>query len=581
MPIECDRAPSARGPMRIRVAIARRLRTCGSALLALTGVSVAAAAFGPATSPDVTPAPPALVVVMSVDQMRGDYVDRHRHQWTRGLKRLLERGAVFAQAAYPYMNTVTCAGHATIGTGTWPATHGMVLNEWWDRKTATRVWCTDDPSVSNIGHGGSATGGDSAAHLRVPTLADELRAQSAVAPHIVSVSLKARAAITLAGRRGDLIAWIARSGRDGWATSTAFAPDRVPFLDRFVAEHPIDADRGKVWARTLPDGAYAFDDDGLGERRTGWTATFPHALAGAGDETGRFYDQWVASPFADEYLGRLALAAAEHFTLGRGRGTDFLAVSFSALDSIGHSFGPRSHEVQDTLVRLDATIGDLLDGLDRLVGLDRYVVALTGDHGVAPIPEQMAELGVAAGRISTSDLAAQVDAALVPHLGPGPHVAALIYTELYFRPGVHDRLLANPVAMRAVVDTLERAPGIDRVIDGRDLESGSIAPDDRLARAAARGYAPGRSGDLLVIPRPYWISGTSVTTHGTAYLYDARVPVILAGPGVRPGTYLEAASPADIAPTLAHLVGITLPSPDGRVLREALLGIRAETDQPK
>ena len=243
------------------------------------------------------------------------------------------------------------------------------------------------------------------------------------------------------------------------------------------------------------------------------------------------------------------------------------------LDAVGHAFGPRSHEVQDTLVRLDATIGELLAALDAKVGAGRYVVALTGDHGVAPIPEQMKAMGVEAGRVDLRAVTASVEDVLVKRWGAakdgGKYVAHVAYTDLYFAPGVVDRLKAEPAVMKEVIDTMERVEGVLRVIPSHTLPE-VHGTDDRLVRAARLSYMPDRSGDLFIMPKPYWLMSSAGTTHGTGYFYDERVPVLLFGAGIKPGKYWGAASPADLAPTLAALCGITMARPDGRVLSEAL-----------
>ncbi|MBI2833765.1 MAG: alkaline phosphatase family protein [Acidobacteria bacterium] len=545
----------------------RRRLLCSAAGLALilaqTGATAAALTA------------PKLVVILVVDQMRADYVDKYGHHWTAGLRRLVDQGAWFRQASYPYLPTVTCAGHATISTGTFPATHGMVLNAWWDRQAGRRVNCTEDPHAPLIGYGGEVTkGGDSASRLRAYTFTDELRAQSPVKPRIITLSEKPRSAIMLAGHAADAATWL---GEDGvWVTSRAYAAAPVTFIEQFTREHPIAADFGKSWNLTLPEPAYVFAQSSAGlDPPAGWTMKWPHVLSGTSRQPDTaFYGQWKESPFADEYLARLAETAVDALALGQGPGIDFLGVSFSALDVVGHDFGPTSREVQDMLVRLDATIGRLLAHLDRKVGPDSYVVALTADHGVAPVPEQIAPLGFEAGRVIAAEIVERVEQALAPMLGPGKKVATMLFSELYFEPGIDEKLLANPAAMHAARDAIRSAPGIARVFRGEELRDGR-AWDDPLARAVALTYFPGRSGDFVIVPKPYWlmssIGTTSIgTTHGTANAYDTRVPIILMGHGLAPGQYLQPATPADIAPTLAFLCGITLPRPDGRVLAEAI-----------
>ena len=513
---------------------------------------------------------PKLIVILVVDQMRADYFDRYSQQWSAGLKRLMDQGAWFRLAAYPYLNTVTCPGHATISTGAFPQTHGIPLNEWWDRTEARLVPCTEDLRSPLVSYGPPVKGGESPWALRVPTLADELRVQLPIVPRVVTVSLKARSSVILAGRRADASTWFDDEGV--WGTSAAFAKAPVPVVQRVLAAHPMERELDAVWTRTLPPEAYLFEDAGVGERPPpGWTSTFPHPLnfPEAPATGGARFERWDRSPYADEYLAWIAEAAVDELKLGQGAGLDYLAVSFSALDRVGHRFGPRSHEVQDTLVRLDRTIARLLDHLDRAVGHDRYVVALTADHGVAPIAEQTQAQGLAAGRLSAQKAADAVNAAIEPYLGTGKHVARMVYTDLYFAPGVYERLQAKPEALRAAIDALLKIEGVSQVYRKEDLVRG-VETFDPSRRAAALSYVADRSGDLIIVPQPYYYLSSDATTHGTAYQYDARVPVFLAGLGIKPGEYLSAATPADIAPTLAFLAGIELSASEGRVLAEAL-----------
>ena len=524
-------------------------------------------------------APPALVVVIVVDQMRADYVQRYGFQWTGGLRRLIDRGAWFSRAAYPYLTTVTCVGHATISTGAFPRTHGIVGNAWFDRDLGRSVGCSFDPSVTTVSYAAPVAGGEGPSRLRAATLTDELRAQVPVPARVVTMSIKERTAIALAGHRADAVTWF-NATAGGFVTSSAYTSARVPFVAAFTTANPVTADFGKEWTRTLPAERYLFADAGRGEKPASyWSAEFPHALTSKSDvPDAQFFEAWGASPFSDDYLGRLAIASVDALKLGQGPGTDFLGISFSALDLVGHDFGPASHEVQDTLARLDRTIGALLGHLDRTVGAGNYVIALTADHGAAPIPEQAAALGIDAGRLDGALVRQAAQTALASALGPGPNVVRSQYSDLILDPDVVEKLRRDPRALDEVLRAIKAVPGIAAAFFAEQLDSHAAA-GDRVARAALLSYYPGRSGDLIVMPKPYWFfvaaDGSaqpgSATSHGTMYGYDQRVPIILFGKGIKPGEYARAVTPADIAPTLAYLCGVTLADADGEVLGEALV----------
>jgi predicted AlkP superfamily pyrophosphatase or phosphodiesterase len=526
---------------------------------------------------------PKLVVMVVVDQLRADFISRHEKAFTSGINRLLKEGASFDRAAYPYLNTVTCAGHSTIGTGAFPYRHGMILNAWFDRAVQASAECTLDPSVKEISYNGLTGSGDSGRQILVPTLADHLRQQRN--GRVVSLSLKARSAIGMAGHGADAIVWF--DDRGGWATSTAFSPAAVPFVQQFVDANPITADYGKTWERLLEEAVYQHADDREGERPpTGWTRTFPHRLGTPEGKPDRaFYTQWARSPLADEYLARMAMHAVEALDLGRGQGIDFLGVSFSTLDMVGHGFGPESHEVQDIVFRLDRTLGRLMDHLDAKVGRGNYVLGLSADHGVGPVPEQV----TGGGRQSSAEIRSAIDGALTPIFGPAPtpaprpgapatatpprasYVVYTAYTDLYLAPGVMDRLKRDEKAMAAVSAALKALPGIEHAFRADDLDDPAArTSSDPVRRAAALSYHAGRSGDLVVVPRELWLLSTAATTHGTLHTYDQRVPVMLFGAGVKPGRYTRTATPADIAPTLAALAHFTFSNTDGQILAEAV-----------
>jgi predicted AlkP superfamily pyrophosphatase or phosphodiesterase len=496
--------------------------------------------------------------------MRADYVDHFQRDWTGGFKRLLTRGAWVRRASYPYLETITCAGHATIVTGAFPHTHGIFQNAWWDRDLGKQMTCTEDPGTSNVGYVAEVSGGDSPYRLQIPTLVDELR--TARGAHVATLALKDRSAIMLAGHGGDAVTWIGEP-MDSWQTSKVYSRDGVAPVKAFLETNHISDDFGKTWTRLLPESRYKGPDNGRGEAPpAGWTTVFPHELTGtAGKPDATYFAQWQRSPFANAFIGRFAASLVESLKLGQHETTDVLGVSFSTPDLVGHIFGPRSQEVQDIYAQLDRTLETLFDRLDALVGPDEWVIALSADHGVTPIPEQLIAEGKDAGRINPAALANAVEERLGPVLGSGPHVALLYGEDLYFHKQTFDRLQSSPDLLKSVIKTIAATPGIHKVLRGEEVRDAEGSPDP-LLRAAALSYVPGRSGDLIVIPKAGWLFSARGTNHGGFSADDRQVPILLMGPGIKPGKYDEPATPADIAPTLALLAGVSLPHAEGRPL---------------
>lgn len=533
---------------------------------------------------------PKLVVLIVVDQMRADYVDKFRFQWTGGFKRLVTEGAWFRDAAYPYAATETCVGHATISTGAFPSTHAMVANAWWERAQQKMVTCTSDPdpNVKNIGYAGvTPKGADTAWRMAVPSFAEELKFQTTGAARVVTFSLKARAALTMAGHKADAATWF-DSG--GWVTSSPYGIQ--PFIEEQAKAHPPRADYGKTWTLSLPEKSYWYGERALGAvPPDGWDLTFPHPLrgrSGSAEPDTTFYEQWASSPYADTALTALAEKAVDALHLGGATGTDFLGISYSSVDYVGHAFGPRSREIQDILIRLDKDLGDLFAHLDQKVGRGNYVVAFSADHGVVPVPEEMETTGADAGVLHLPELQARIEKALEPFQYAKPAIARVTGSDIYFAPDVYDKLRQDHAAMQAVIDAALSQPGVAAVYRAEELAD-RPATQSPVHRAEALSYFPGRSGDLFIVPKPYWLMDSTPpgksrsygTGHGTPYNYDQHVPVLLMGYGIQPGEYFRPVTPADIAPTLAALCGITLSSRDGHILSEALETSTAGTTKTK
>jgi predicted AlkP superfamily pyrophosphatase or phosphodiesterase len=552
----------------------RRALVLSVGLMLGTGFGDTALA-APKTGPG---AQPKLVVLISVDQMRADYVDQFGKAWKKGLRRLYREGAVFTAARFPYLNTITCAGHSTIGTGAFPHRHGMVLNGWWSRERNKVVECTDDANspVVSYGEASASTIGHSAFNLQVPSLADAMKSSLTPKPRVVAFSSKARSAIGLVGKAGDVVTWLEIRG---WVTSKAYAVAPNPMVAAVVDRHPINGLVAKPWTKLGPERVYKFGDEDSTERppMPFWTPKFPHVLqvpadakAGTSQTPLLPLAAWERGPGPDAMLLEFAKSALSEMKLGQSEGTDVLALSFSQLDSVGHPFGPRSHEVQDILLRLDGLLGELLTTLDRKVGKNRYVLALTADHGVADYPERLAKEGVDAGRVSMGGISRAVNEAIATELGsPSRYVANVIYTELYLNAGVMDRLRAKPGAIARVAAAIQSRPGVMEVYSADQLKDPTTASSP-LQRAAALSHFPARSGDFTFVPKRNWITTSTGTTHGTANDYDQHVPVIMYGTRFKRGNYNAESSPADIATTLAALLGVPLPTAEGRVLNEAI-----------
>jgi predicted AlkP superfamily pyrophosphatase or phosphodiesterase len=514
---------------------------------------------------------PKLAVLIMADQMRADYIDRFGSDWSAGLKRLLTEGARFTNALYPYLTTVTCAGHATVATGAFPHVHGIQQNAWYDRASRRQVACTDDESVRPVryaGQGGRV--GHGARRLVIPTLADELRRQRGA--RVVSLSLKARSAIMMAGHGGDAVIWRS-DALDAWESSTMFSDAATPAVKAFLDANPIAADYGRVWNLLLPEARYPERDDGDGEAPPkGWTNRFPHVLKGDADDTEpdeEFFMQWERSPMADAYLGRFGAALVDALELGTRGGPDVLAISFSAPDLVGHAFGPASREVRDVFAHLDRTLGILFDHLDRSVGRDSYVVALSADHGVSPLPEQTRAGAQPGGRLNAARLTEEIERFAAAAVGPGRYVTRISGNDVYFEPGMYERLVERPAALHGVLQLLSAQSGIARVFTSAELRTGTTS-SDQLLRAAALSYVAEQSGDLVFALRAGYMFAATGTTHGNASVDDQHVPLLFLGPGVKAGVYGEPATPADLAPTVAALFGISLPHAEGRVLRTAI-----------
>jgi predicted AlkP superfamily pyrophosphatase or phosphodiesterase len=506
-----------------------------------------------------------LVVGIVIDQFRYDYLVRFQNLFGEGgFKRLLTGGAVFTNANYIHTPTYTACGHATFMSGATPAMNGIVGNDWFDRETGKAITSTTDDQTKLL-EGGEVGEGMSPRRLVGSTVGDEMKLASNGRAKVIGISFKDRSAILPAGKRPNGAYWFSLStGR--FISSTYYFTDLPAWVKTFNKDQSPDKYFGKKWDQLFPEGSdqqRAPESSGTG---------FPYILNGGEEKPGRkFYTQFEASPFANDHLVNFARAAIENENLGADDITDLLTISFSANDLVGHVFGPYSPEVRDMTLRLDRTLADLFGYLDRKIGRDNMIIVLTGDHGVAPIPEQVKAMGYG-GRIDPTSVTNAVTSALNQRFGEEKWILSGINGNIYLD---EDAIARRKLDLSEVENLASQAalkvPGITAAITSTQITSGRL-PNGPIAMSVANGYFQGRSGNLIVVPRPFFIVGSSlVTSHGTPYSYDTHVPVILYGPGILPGSYRSVSSPADIAPTLSSLLGIERPSNAvGRILTEAM-----------
>ena len=536
----------------------RRAVRAGSAALALL-------ALLPAPSGAIGLAPlsprPRLVLALSVDQMRFDYLTRFKPLFRGGFRRLWERGAVFSNAHLNYANSETGPGHSVILTGRYPSHSGIVANAWYDVVSRDWVNVVDDPAHAPVGGTGR---GASPANLLGFTVGDVLKKMSP-ASKVVGVSLKDRAAVLLAGRRGDAAYWY-ESAHGGFITSTYYARAAPPWLIAFNRRHYPDRYAGKSWTRLLPDAGvyrqYAGEDAVQGEYDNKDT-TFPHAIHGPPSPA--FYDDFRRTPFADEMTLAVALEAMDAHDLGTDDATDILAVSFSATDVIGHTYGPGSQETMDQILRLDLTVERLFAEAERRAGPGRTLVVLSADHGSMPLVETLQAQGIDARRASPALLAKAVETALTDRFhGAEGIVAASDPPSFYLDL---DRIRARGLARADVEATIAKALMATGLVQAAYTEASLFGdgPDkDPNLRLFRNSFFPPRSPHVMALVNEYVYvdAHPGGTGHGTAHEYDRHVPVVFMGPGIAPGTYDAPIGPESIAPTLGALLGLDYPLQD-------------------
>jgi hypothetical protein len=485
------------------------------------------------------PQPPKLVLAIVIDQFRYDYLTRFRSEYTGGFKQFFDHGAVFTNAHYEHVPTVTAVGHSTFLSGATPALSGIIGNEWWDRATNKRVTSVSDEGTKLVGGSGD---GSSPNRLLQSTLGDEMK-MSGKGGKVIGISIKDRAAILPSGHMADGAYWF--DSKTGNFVSSTYYFDALPkWAAEFNGSHPADKFSGKQWmGKALPTNADP-----------------------------KFYEALDATPWSNELILQFAEKAIQAEKLGGGTKVDLLTVSFSANDYVGHGLGPDSAEVHDMALRVDKLVGELIKAAEAQAGVGRVLVALTADHGVSPVPEVNQKRKMPGGRFDDRNEFETVEKALTARFGAPPAGGKWIkYSgegSLFF----NENPKADMAEMeRVAADAIRALPHVFRVYTRTQLMNGLIEADSVGVRMR-NGFNAARSGNVTVMLDPYWMVSRSGTTHGAPFDYDTHVPVLFLGPAIRPGRYYANIMPNDIAPTLATMLDVETPSGSvGRVLDEMLL----------
>jgi predicted AlkP superfamily pyrophosphatase or phosphodiesterase len=517
----------------------------------------AAAPFGRCAEP-VPVGEPRLVLQLTIDQLRGDRITKYRDKFgTGGFRRLLERGTWFTAAHHDAANTLTASGHAVLATGASTGDHGIVANDWFDRATGRMTYCVADARSPVIGEPAKPGSGVSPARLLTATIGDELVA-GRPGRRAFAVAGKDRSAILPGGHRGQAY-WFSES-TGGFTTSTYYRATLPAWLEAWNATRPVAAYRTLNWtplrATTIAANPHARPTGSLGR-------TFPHPLLAKSEAL--FLAAFSYTPFLDE----LTLAFTRELILaeriGRNGALDYLAVSLSSTDYIGHAYGPESVEAEDNLLRLDAVLANFLRLLDGTIGLDRVLIVLSADHGSADIPEALQERGLKAGRIQPAGVLTTVNAQLRRTLAVDTDlVQAFVPPGFYLDQARIAAAKLNPESVQsALAAAAGKLPGIAHAFEHFRLARGEV-PATPLGERVRRSFHPDRSGDVVIIQEEFWYlypdAERYAAMHGSPYDYDTHVPVIFSGPGVRSGIVTEPVTPAQIVPTLAALLGCRTPA---------------------
>jgi predicted AlkP superfamily pyrophosphatase or phosphodiesterase len=504
---------------------------------------------------------PKLVVGIMVDQMRWDFLYRYHQRYASkgGFKRMLNQGFTCENTMIPYAPTVTACGHTCVYTGSVPAVHGITGNAWWDNDQNKNVYCSEDKTVKTVGS--TSTAGEmSPRNMFTTTICDELKLATNFKSKVIGVAIKDRGGILPAGHSANAAYWY--DGRNGnWITSTYYMNELPQWVTNFNHQKIADGFYEKGWNTLYPINTYtqSTKDDNEYEAKPFGNdqKVFPYDLKRF---VGKNYGVISQTPYGNTMTLMMAKEALVNEQMGKDSVTDFLALSFSSPDYIGHAFGPNSIEVEDAYLRLDKELGELLDYLDTQVGKNQYLIFLTADHGVAHVPGFSTEHQLPGGVVDDNKILGDLNKMLKEKYGKGSLVMSTHNYQLSLNHVTIDTAkLDEEAIVKDIIHYVQKIEGIDRVFEMNELMEQPMNSDVR--NKLANGWHPKRSGDIQIIFKPGWIDGGNTgTTHGLWNPYDSHIPLLWYGWNIKPGRSTEEVYMTDIAATLAAMLRIQMPN---------------------
>lgn len=515
---------------------------------------------------------PKLVVGLVIDQMRWDYLYRYNSLYGNGgFKRLLSQGFSCENTFIPYVPTYTAVGHSCVYTGSIPAISGIVGNNWFEKSIRKNVYCTDDSTVTTVGNTGNA-GKMSPKNLWSTTIGDELRMSNQFKSKVIGIALKDRGAILPAGHNANAAYWY-DAGK--WISSTHYMTTLPDWVSRFNAKDLAGKYMSQDWNTLLPMDKYdlstednkPYENTIRGEKEP----VFPHRLSQIKESDK--YEAFRTTPFANTFTFDFAKAVIENEKMGTGPATDILAVSISSTDYVGHTFGPNSIEAEDMYLRLDKDIADFLTYLDTKIGKGNYTLFLTADHGAAHAPGFLAEHKMPGGVFYDDEFAKEINRAVEENFGYSKAILNLQNYQVYLDIAGMEAAGKDVEAIKkTVIRILRSKPFITNVFETEKI--GMTALPQPIGTMVSNGYNAKRSGDIMFLLKPgyfdTWGTGKG-TTHGLWNPYDSHIPLVWFGWGIKSGKLNRETYMTDIAPTVAAMLQVQMPSGSvGKVITEVL-----------